>query len=59
MNGQVDPAILAANCTTTVEGLTATFNALYEEPFVNGTLEGELPQRFFPDPSEQVFETYG
>lgn len=56
VNGQVDPATVAATCTATVEGLQETFIALLEGPLLAGNTEGELPQRFFPDPSNIVYE---
>lgn len=56
VNGQVDPATVAANCTTTVEGLSAVFTDLFVGPFVSSDTEGELPQRFFPDPENIVYE---
>src|SRR5690554_6458825 len=59
VNAQVDPGTVAANCTTTVPGLSATFTDLFAGPFADGSLEGELAQRFFPDPDDIVYESYG
>jgi len=56
VDGQVNPADVAANCVTTVEGLSAVFGELFEGPFVSGNTVGELPQTFFPDPNAQVYE---
>lgn len=58
VNGQVNPADVAANCTTTAEGLQATFNDLFVGPFVTGNTEGALPQRFFPNPTSIVYQSH-
>jgi hypothetical protein len=59
VSGQVDPADVAAQCVTTVEGLQAEFQALLDGPFVGGNTEGELVQRFFPDPNNIIYENLG
>lgn len=56
VSGQVDPGDIAAQCVTTVEGLQAEFQALLDGPFVGGNTEGELTQRFFPDPNNIIYE---
>jgi hypothetical protein len=59
VSGQVNPEDIAAQCVTTVEGLQDVFRALLAGPFVGGNTEGELVQRFFPDPNNIVYENLG
>jgi hypothetical protein len=54
--GMVDTDDVAANCVTELEAFQARFQELFEGPFVSGGFEGELTQRFFPDPNNIVFE---
>ena len=56
VSGQVNPEDIAAQCVTTVEGLQAEFRELLAGPFVAGNTVGELPQRFFADPNNIVYE---
>ncbi len=57
VNGQVNPADVAANCATTAPELQAAFQELFAGPFVSGDTFGDLPQRFFPDGANIVYET--
>jgi len=54
--GQVNPADVAANCVTDLTAFETRFADLLAGPFVGGNTEGELPQRFFPDPNNIVYE---
>jgi hypothetical protein len=56
VDGQVNPADIAAGCTTTIEEFQNRFIALFTGPFVSSGTEGELPQIFFPDPNDIVYE---
>src|SRR5262245_31402890 len=58
VNGQVNPADVAANCVTALEPFQARFQSLLDGPFVGGNTEGDLPQRFFPDPMTIVYENH-
>jgi len=53
--GQVEPADVAEQCVTTIEGLQSEFLAVFQGPFANGGPEGELFLRVFPT-GEFVFE---
>jgi hypothetical protein len=44
VNGQVNPADVAANCVTDVAAFQARFQEWLDGPFVGGNTEGELPQ---------------
>jgi hypothetical protein len=59
VSGQVNPDDVAAQCVTTVEGLQAVFQELLAGPFVGGNTEGELTQKFFPDPNNIIYENLG
>jgi hypothetical protein len=48
VSGQVDPAQVAAQCVTTVEGIQAEFQAVLDGPYGGGGTGGELFLRFFP-----------
>jgi hypothetical protein len=56
VSGQVDPSDIAASCVTDVAAFQARFTELFNGPFVGSGTEGELPQRFFPDPNNIVYE---
>ncbi len=56
VNGQVNPADVAANCVTDLGAFQARFTDLLNGPFVGGDTFGELPERFFPDPNNTVYE---
>src|SRR5262245_25792075 len=56
VNGQVNPADVAASCVTDLAAFQARFQALLDGPFVGGAEEGELPQTWFPDPNNIVYE---
>jgi hypothetical protein len=58
VSGQVNPADIAAHCVTTLEAFQARFQALLDGPFVGGNTVGDLPQRFFPDPNNIIYENY-
>jgi hypothetical protein len=57
VTGQVDVADVSASCVTDLAEFQARFTAQFEGPFVSGNTEGDLPQRFFPDPTNTVYET--
>lgn len=56
VSGQVDPAQVAEQCVTTVEGIQAEFQAVLDGPYGGGGTGGELFLRFFPG-GEFVFDT--
>jgi hypothetical protein len=56
VTGQVDPADVAASCVTDQAEFQARFTELFNGPFVGSGTEGELVQRFFPDPNSIVYE---
>src|SRR5262249_7627918 len=56
VNGQVNPVDVAAHCVTDQSAFQARFTDLLNGPFVAGSFEGELPQTWFPDPSNIVYE---
>jgi len=56
VNGQVNPADVVANCVTDVTAFQARFTDLLNGPFVGGDTVGELPQTWFPDPNNIVYE---
>src|SRR5262245_44638077 len=56
VSGQVNPADVAAHCVTALEPFQARFTDLLNGPFVGGAAEGELPQTWFPDPNNIVYE---
>ena len=56
VNGQVNPADVTANCVTDVSAFQARFGDLFNGPFVGGDTHGELPETFFPDPDNTVYE---
>jgi hypothetical protein len=55
VNGQVNPADVAASCVTDVAGLQAEFQQLFTGPFASGDASGDLFSRFFPG-GEFVFD---
>ena len=57
VNGQVNPADIAAHCTTELEPFRAQFGLVFAQPFAGGAPEGELFARFFPG-GTFVFENY-
>src|SRR5262245_38415441 len=56
VTGQVNPADVAANCVTDVAAFQARFTDLLNGPFVGGNTVGDLPQTWFPDPNNIVYE---
>jgi hypothetical protein len=56
VNGQVNPADVAANCVTDLAAFQARFTDLFNGPFVGGDTTGDLPQTWFPDPNNIVYE---
>src|SRR5262249_32085077 len=56
VSGQVNPADVAAHCVTSLEPFQARFTDLLNGPFVGGNQVGDLPQMFFPDPNNIVYE---
>jgi hypothetical protein len=56
VNGQVNPLDVAASCVTELDPFIARFNELFQGPFVSGNTVGELPQTWFPDPDNIVYE---
>jgi hypothetical protein len=55
VNGQVNPADVAASCVTDLTAFQARFTDLFNGPFVGGDTTGELPQTWFPDPNNIVY----
>jgi hypothetical protein len=56
VNGQVNPADIAAGCVTDVAAFQQRFTDLFNGPFVGGDTHGDLPQTWFPDPDNTVYE---
>jgi len=56
VNGQVSTADVAANCVTDLTAFQDRFTQLFQGPFVSGDTVGDLPQTWFPDPNNIVYE---
>jgi hypothetical protein len=56
VTGQVNVADVTASCVTDLAAFQARFTDLLNGPFVGGNTEGELPQTWFPDPNNIVYE---
>jgi hypothetical protein len=56
VHGTVNTDDIAANCVTDLGAFRARFGDLLSGPFVGGATMGDLPQRFFPDPNNIVYE---
>ncbi len=55
VNGQVNPADVAANCVTDLTAFEAEFEAVFTGPYAGGGTGGDLFPRFFPG-GDFVFE---
>jgi hypothetical protein len=56
VNGQVNTNDVTANCVTDLATFQQRFEDLFNGPFEGGSEFGDLPERFFPDPNNLVYE---